>query len=69
MEPHVEWHVPGDRDDGHDMEREFTGHDTTPSAVPAHRRSTRNTGARAVVVILAVSLALLVLTWLLGGFA
>lgn len=49
------------------MDRQFTGHDTTPSALPAHRRSARNTGARAVLVILLVSLAMIGLTWLLGG--
>ena len=50
------------------MEHESTGHDTTPDAVPPHRRSARNPGARAVLVILAVSLAIIVLTWLFGGF-
>ncbi len=49
------------------MDREFTGHDTTPSSLPTHRRSTRNTGARAVLVVLAVSAVLVLLTWLFGG--
>ena len=50
------------------MEREFTGHDTSPDAVPPHRKTARNAGARAVLVILAVSLLLIVLVWLFGWF-
>lgn len=49
------------------MEHEPTGHDTTPDALPPHRRSSRNTGARAVLVVLAVVLAVVLVTWLLGG--
>lgn len=54
-------------DDGHLTDRDATGHDTTPSALPPHRRSSRNPGARAALVILAVGLVVLVVTWLLGG--
>ena len=49
------------------MDRQFTGHDTRPSHLPAHRRSARNTGARAVLTILLVSLSMIGLTWLLGA--
>lgn len=36
------------------MDHEPTGHDQSPDALPPHRRSPRNTGARTVLVILAV---------------
>jgi len=50
-----------------DTDREATGHDTTPSALPPHRRSARNPGARTVLLILAIGLVVLLVTWLLGG--
>lgn len=49
------------------MDRQSTGHDTRPSALPAHRRSARNNGALAVLTLLVTSLAIIGLTWLLGG--
>lgn len=49
------------------MDGDSTGHDRTPSAVPPHRRSARNTGARTVLVVLGVVAVVAAAWWIMDA--